>query len=177
MIFTEVSFPGLCLQVLDTVGVAGGEGNRKNGGSGFNRAWRMESHLIYLYFLPSSTPFQHLLGLSVNPSPHPSRTLPGSPPHVAGLGCAFPSHAGLPLIPQKTGRFHGSLWPLVPRGRSYHFPVETGPEHWALRVLLRSRACPDTKHGGMLVSGLMKITHIPPTTQSVMPEAASRSEI
>lgn len=54
------------------------------------------------------------------------------------------------LIPKKIGSFHSPVCPLVTSGRSYHFPVETGPELWAVCILLRSGACSHAKQGGLL---------------------------
>lgn len=128
--------------------------------------------------LHSPVPHSQLarLGLSVN-STVPTTTLPGSlTARGLVLGCAFSSRAGLPLIPKKIGRFHRPLWPLVPSGRSYHFPMETGPDHWAPCVLLHNGACSDAKHGALL-SACQQFDENHPVPRNAVPEPSSGSEI
>lgn len=117
-----------------------------------------------------------LLWLSIN-STVPTTTFPGSlTARGLVLGCTFPSRAGLPLIPKKIGTFHRPRWPLVPSGRSYHFPMETGPDHWAPCVLLHNGACSTAKHEGLL-SARQRFDENHPVTGNVVPEPSSGNEI
>lgn len=100
--------------------------------------WRMASHLTHFCSLPSTAAAHTCRGCREMHPTHPAPTVSGSTPArglvlaALSLGCRAAADS------QEDREVHRPPWPQVPSGRSCHFPVETGPDHWAPCVLLQN---------------------------------------
>ena len=115
-----------------------------------------ESHLIHLH-IPFHHPHAAPAGaLSEYITACTATTAPGNTVARGPLpGCAFRFSltCRAPLIPKKIGSLHSPVCPLVTSGRSYHLPLETGPDRWAVWILLQNGACSRAKQGRLRCAG------------------------